>query len=144
MEDHNLERFVAAQKSVFQTVLSELQNGRKQSHWMWYVFPQIQGLGFSETSKFYAIQDMNEAEAYLNHRVLGPRLIMVSEMILKLEGTNAYQIFGSPDDVKLHSSMTLFASVPGSHPVFEKVLKQFFNGLKDCKTLKIIGLLKHQ
>lgn len=142
MHEHNLERFVNAQKAVFQTALAELQHGRKQSHWMWYVFPQIQGLGFTETSKLYGIQDLDEAAAYLQHRVLGPRLILISNVLLDIDRNDAYQIFGSPDDLKLKSCMTLFASVPGADPVFDRVLLKFYNGLKDHKTLRILAMQK--
>jgi len=134
----NLSRFLDAQKSDYQTALAEIQNGRKRSHWMWYIFPQIQGLGFSETSKFYAIQDAAEAEAYLAHPVLGSRLLEISNALLKLSSSNATSIFGSPDDLKLKSSMTLFASLPNADPVFRAVLEKFFNGAKDNKTLQML------
>lgn len=138
--EHKLERFLSAQKAVYQTALSELKAGRKQSHWMWYIFPQIQGLGFTETSKHYAISDLKEAQEYLNHRVLGPRLILMCNILLELETYDAHVIFGSPDHLKLKSSMTLFSAVPDTHPIFEKVLKKFFNSLKDHITLKILKL----
>ncbi|MBW3127437.1 DUF1810 domain-containing protein [Hymenobacter profundi] len=134
----NLTRFLDAQKSDYQTALSEIKNGRKRSHWMWYIFPQIQGLGFSETSKFYAIQDAAEAEAYLAHPVLGSRLLEISNALLTLSASNATSVFGSPDDLKLKSSMTLFASLPKADPVFQAVLDKFFNGTKDNKTLQIL------
>ncbi|MBC6609954.1 DUF1810 domain-containing protein [Hymenobacter sp. BT507] len=134
----NLSRFLDAQQSDYQTALSEIKNGRKRSHWMWYIFPQIQGLGFSETSKFYAIQDAAEAEAYLTHPVLGSRLLEISSALLKLSSSNATSIFGSPDDLKLKSSMTLFASLPKADPVFQSVLDKFFNGAKDNKTLQLL------
>ena len=140
MKNHNLERFIAAQKSVYQTALNELKAGKKQSHWMWYIFPQIQGLGYTEISKRYAIQDLDEAAEYLEHRMLGPRLILLSHVLLGLETSDAHKIFGSPDDLKLKSCMTLFSQVPGADPVFELVLKKFFNGLKDHITLKILNL----
>ena len=105
-EENNLQRFVAAQEKSYDKALSEIRNGRKQSHWMWYVFPQIQGLGFSETSKFYAIKDMSEAEAFLKHSVLGERLLRICNELLKLQSDNANHVFGSPDDLKLKSSMT--------------------------------------
>jgi uncharacterized protein (DUF1810 family) len=135
--NHNLNRFIEAQQSDYQTALAEIKNARKRSHWMWYIFPQIQGLGLSETSRFYAIKDLREATEFLNHPVLGKNLIEICEALLKLEGNNANQIFGSPDDMKLKSSMTLFASL-GTNPVFDGVLKKFFNGAKDSKTLSII------
>ena len=140
MKTHNLERFITAQKSIYQTALSELSTGKKQSHWMWYIFPQIQGLGFTDTSKKYAIDDLEEATEYLEHRVLGPRLILLSQVLMDLETTDAHKIFGSPDDLKLKSSMTLFSQVPNTNPVFELVLQKFFNGLKDHITLKILKM----
>lgn len=140
MKTHNLERFISAQKSVYQTALNELKSGKKQSHWMWYIFPQIQGLGYTEISKRYAIQDLEEAAQYLQHRMLGPRLILLSHILLSLNTSDAHKILGSPDDLKLKSCMTLFSQVPGADPVFELVLKKFFNGLKDHITLKILKL----
>ncbi|MEJ2901099.1 DUF1810 domain-containing protein [Pedobacter panaciterrae] len=140
MKQHNLERYITAQKSVFQTALTEIQNGRKSSHWMWYVFPQIQGLGYTEISRFYAIRDIDEAKEYLQHRTLGPRLILMCNSLLELKTNDAHRVFGSPDDLKLKSCMTLFASVSPTDPVFEKVLDKFYNGLKDHITLKILNL----
>jgi len=140
MKQHNLERYITVQKSVFQTALTEIQNGRKSSHWMWYVFPQIQGLGYTEISRFYAIRDIDEAKEYLQHRTLGPRLILMCNSLLELKTNDAHRIFGSPDDLKLKSCMTLFASVSPTDPVFEKVLDKFYNGLKDHITLKILNL----
>jgi uncharacterized protein (DUF1810 family) len=139
MKESTLKRFIDAQESSYAIALSEIKSGRKRSHWMWYVFPQIKGLGFSETSMFYAIKDIQEAEEFLNHPVLGSRLIEISKELLKLESNNAHQILGSPDDIKLHSSMTLFSSLPGASPAFEEVLRKFFNGEKDNKTLQILG-----
>jgi uncharacterized protein (DUF1810 family) len=137
--ENSLNRFVDAQKTDYQQALSEIKNGRKRSHWMWYIFPQIQGLGFSETSRYYGIKDSAEATAFLAHPVLGSRLVDICEELLKLASSNATSIFGSPDDVKLKSSMTLFAALPGANPVFQQVLDKFFNGAKDAKTLQIIG-----
>jgi uncharacterized protein (DUF1810 family) len=139
MKESTLKRFIDAQEGRYATALSEIKSGRKRSHWMWYVFPQIKGLGFSETSMFYGIKDIEEAEEFLRHPILGSRLIEISKELLKLESNNAHQILGSPDDIKLHSSMTLFSSVPGASPVFEQVLRKFFNGEKDNKTLQILG-----
>jgi len=137
-KENSLERFVDAQAGTYQDALTEIKNGRKQSHWMWYIFPQIHGLGFSETSKFYGIKNLNEAEEYLKHQVLGNRLVIICEELLRLPSNDANKIFGSPDNLKLKSSMTLFASIPGANPVFERVLRKFFNGAKDDKTLAII------
>ncbi len=137
-KENNLKRFIDAQDAGYPIALSEVRNGRKQSHWMWYIFPQIQGLGFSETSKFYAIKNINEAEKFLNHTVLGSRLIHICNELLNLECNDANKIFGSPDDLKLKSSMTLFCSLHNSNHVFQLVLEKFFNGTKDNKTLQII------
>jgi uncharacterized protein (DUF1810 family) len=140
--EHNLERFITAQKGVFQTALFEIKQGRKESHWMWFIFPQIQGLGFTDTSKFYAIENIQEAKDFLDHRLLGPRLILIASALLALETNDAHQVFGSPDDLKLHSSMTLFAEVKGADPIFEQILRKFFGSRKDNKTLKILALLR--
>ncbi|UOQ51828.1 DUF1810 domain-containing protein [Hymenobacter cellulosivorans] len=135
----DLQRFVSAQASDYATALAEIKAGRKRSHWMWYIFPQIQGLGFSETSRFYAIQDRTEAAAYLAHPMLGPRLVEISRALLELPGSDATRIFGSPDDVKLKSSMTLFAALDHADPVFQQVLATFFGGTPDSKTLQLLG-----
>ena len=135
---NDLKRFLEAQENDFETALAEIQNGRKQSHWMWYIFPQIAGLGFSPTSKFYAIKDRDEAESYLAHPLLGKRLVEISNALLEVEGKTASQIFGSPDDVKLKSSMTLFGALENTNPVFQRVLDKYFNGAKDRRTLELI------
>ncbi|TGE09511.1 DUF1810 domain-containing protein [Hymenobacter fodinae] len=137
--ENTLQRFVAAQESDYATALVEIKSGRKRSHWMWYIFPQIHGLGFSETSRFYAIKNRQEAEAFLHHPVLGPRLVTICQALLTLSSNNATQVLGSPDDVKLKSSMTLFAALENTDPVFEAVLQKFFNGTKDQKTLQQLG-----
>lgn len=105
---------------------------------MWYIFPQVAGLGFSETSRFYAITSINEATAYLKHPVLGKRLLEITEALLQLNGKTANQIFGSPDDIKLKSSMTLFKAVSSGNSVFQKVLAMYFNGEEDQKTLQLL------
>ncbi len=133
-----LNRFLKAQESTWQEALTEIKNGEKQSHWMWFIFPQIAGLGFSEFSRFYAIRDLEEAEKYLAHPVLGKRLIEISEALLKIENLTAREIFGSPDDMKLQSSMTLFNSVPETHTVFQQVLDKYFFGKADSKTLQVL------
>jgi uncharacterized protein (DUF1810 family) len=138
---NNLERFIDAQLSVYPTAFSEVKNGRKQSHWMWFIFPQIKGLGLTETSMFYGIKDLNEANEYLSHPVLGSRLIEISNELLKLPGSDARQIFGTPDDLKLKSSMTLFAAIPNTNPIFEQVLEKFYGGTVDQKTLTILNSL---
>ncbi len=137
-EENNLTRFIKAQESDYESALSEIKNGRKRSHWMWYIFPQVQGLGFSETSRYYAIKDLQEAEGFLKHPVLGNRLIEICDELLKLPFDDAIRIFGSPDDMKLKSSMTLFGSLE-TNLVFSKVLDKFFKGGKDNKTLRNLG-----
>lgn len=139
-QTYNLDRFVSAQENDFETALAEIRNGRKRSHWMWYIFPQVQGLGFSETSRYYAIRDLLEAEEFINHEVLGSRLLRISNELLQLEEKDANEIFGSPDDMKLKSSMTLFSSLDEADPVFTLVLDKFFGGSKDEKTLRLLGV----
>ncbi len=128
-----------AQENDYQAAFAEIKRGKKQTHWMWYIFPQIRGLGYSETSRYYAIKDLDEAKEYLAHPVLGTRLIRICNKLLTLESTDAQQIFGSPDDKKLRSSMTLFALVPGSDEVFNKVLQKFFQGQQDPQTIALLG-----
>ncbi len=135
---NDLTRFVEAQERDYQIALTEIKNGRKQSHWMWYIFPQIKGLGLSQTSKYYAINDIEEAKNYLNHPILGSRLIEISNELLKLNTDNALSIFGSPDNLKLESSMTLFSLVEKTNPVFQLVLDKYFKGEKDGQTMQII------
>jgi uncharacterized protein (DUF1810 family) len=139
MDEYNLQRFLDAQKNDYAAALAEIKNGRKRSHWMWYIFPQLQGPGVSETSKYYAIKDLGEASAYLMHPVLGTRLAQISSELINLTNNNATQIFGSPDDTKLKSSMTLFAATKNTNQLFDQVLQKFFNGTKDPATLKIIS-----
>ena len=138
---NNLKRFLDAQESDYEIAFTEIKNGRKQSHWMWYIFPQIQGLGFSVTSMFYAIKDLDEAEAYLRHPVLGDRLVRICKALLNLRNSDAMSIFGSPDNLKLKSSMTLFSAL-NINPVFDLVLDKFFDGVKDHQTLQIISQQK--
>lgn len=135
---NSLERFVTAQEPDYETALSEIKSGRKRSHWMWYIFPQIEGLGKSEMSKRYGITDLTEATLYLGHPILGPRLVAISEALLELPEKSATAVMGVPDDIKLHSSMTLFASVPEADPVFSAVLKKFFDGQRDEATLRLL------
>jgi len=137
-QETGLQRFVDAQERDYPIALSEIKTGRKQSHWMWYIFPQISGLGFSETARYYAIRNRNEAESYLRHPVLGKRLKEISSVLTSLPENNAHNIFGSPDDLKLRSCMTLFSMVPGADPVFQQVLDKFFAGAGDEKTMRLI------
>ena len=136
---HDLERFVRAQERDFETALAELRAGSKRTHWMWYVFPQIDGLGMSEMSRHYAIRSRAEAEAYLAHPVLGPRLVACCEALLGVHGRTAHQILGSPDDLKLRSSATLFASVSPPGSVFERVLGRYHGGEPDPTTLRLLA-----
>lgn len=131
-------KFLDAQNQVYLKALSEIKNGKKETHWMWFIFPQIKGLGSSDTAKHYAIKDLNEATAYLQHPILGKHLIEISEEVLNLKAKTATQIFGTPDDMKLRSCMTLFANLKNSNPVFHKVLEKYFNGLPDDRTLQLL------
>lgn len=135
----SLNRFIEAQKNDYQRALTEISSGRKQSHWMWYIFPQLAGLGYSETARFYAISDLQEADDYLRHPVLGRRLIEISAVLLTIEGKTATQIMGIPDDLKLRSSMTLFSLLTNTDPVFKAVLDKFFHSLPDPKTLALVN-----
>ncbi|MEO5572609.1 MAG: DUF1810 domain-containing protein [Bacteroidia bacterium] len=137
--ENNLNKFIEAQEKDYEVALKEIKNGKKQSHWMWYIFPQIAGLGVSSTSKYYAIKNMEEAKDYFNHPILGARLIEISNEFLKLDNNNAEVIFGSPDDKKLKSSMTLFSQIEDTNPVFKLVLDKFFNGNSDKKTIQILN-----
>ena len=141
----NLERFVAAQLGTFEVACRELVAGRKTSHWMWFVFPQMRGLGLSEMSQFYGIASLAEAAAYLAHPLLGPRLRRAAALLLAIEPGPIEDILGSPDDMKLRSSMTLFAmaaadQIGEDNKVFLAVLERYFDGEKDEATLKLIGL----
>ncbi|WP_441235797.1 DUF1810 domain-containing protein [Bradyrhizobium sp. 930_D9_N1_4] len=136
----DLDRFVHAQNPVFRAVEGELARGRKQTHWMWFVFPQIAGLGLSAMSQRYAIGSRAEAEAYLAHPVLGPRLIECTKLVLALEGRTINAILGAPDDAKFRSSMTLFGAV-SDKPVFGEALDRYFAGERDGATLEILARL---
>jgi len=133
-----LDKFLKAQASSYASAKAELEVGKKTSHWMWFIFPQIKGLGSSETAHYYALADLKEAELYLRHPVLGKRLIDLAEILLRIPSNKATEIFGTPDDMKLRSSMTLFSQVKNADPVFDKVLDKFFNGEKDNRTINIL------
>ena len=139
-ENKGLTRFLNAQNQMYLKALAEVRNGRKESHWMWFIFPQVKGLGFSETAKFYGLDDLEEATAYLNHPVLGKHLIEISEALFQISGKNATQIFGAPDDMKLRSSMTLFSKVKNANPIFNKILEKYFLGFEDDYTLELLNL----
>ena len=135
---HDLDRFVLAQIGVYEGALAEMEEGKKRSHWMWFVFPQIAGLGQSEIAREYALSGLEEARAYLEHPVLGVRLIEIAQIVLHIEGSTARKIFGSPDDMKLHSSATLFAQVSGRSSVFHQLLERFFQGEPDERTIELL------
>lgn len=138
-DTHDLTRFVEAQRRDYESAISEIRSGRKRSHWMWYIFPQFDGLGFSSTSRHYAIKSLEEAEAYLRHPLLGPRLLESVQATLDVEGRSALEMFGSPDDMKLRSCATLFASASPPGSVFEELLDKYFGGERDDKTLRLLG-----
>ena len=135
---YDLSRFVKAQQYDYEQALKEIRSGRKRSHWMWYIFPQIQGLGFSSTVAYYAIENLDEAKDYLAHPVLGPRLKEISSALLDLEGLSASEIFGYPDDLKLRSSMTLFRLADLDCEVFKDVIDKYYDGIPDSKTVRIV------
>ena len=135
---HNLRRFVEAQDPVYRQVCAELAAGDKTSHWMWFVFPQLKGLGRSDTARHFGIVSRAEAEAYWGHPVLGARLKTCTELVLAVEGKTALQIFHSPDDLKFRSSMTLFAQVAPQEPVFNLALAKYFGGKGDAMTLDLL------
>ena len=134
-----LSRFSEAQDGVYEQALAEIRSGRKQSHWMWFIFPQFKGLGASATASHFAIGSFAEARAYLAHPILGSRLVECAEALNALEGRSASAIFGFPDDMKLRSSATLFASASAAGSVFERLLDKYFGGHRDEKTLALLG-----
>lgn len=135
---HQLERFIAAQESIYQQVVNELSAGRKRSHWMWFIFPQLAGLGFSAMAQHYAIGSLAEARAYLAHPVLGARLRECSALVLAVQGATVHGIFGSPDNMKFHSSMTLFAQAAPDEALFRDCLDKYFGGVPDRATLDLL------
>lgn len=138
-DPHDLNRFVLAQAGAYERALAEIRAGRKRSHWMWYIFPQITGLGFTSMSRRYAIRSLDEARAYLDHPVLGQRLVECAEAALGVEGRSAREIFGSPDDLKLRSCATLFGAVTPPDSVFARLLDRFYEGERDDRTLQLLG-----
>ena len=134
-----LDRFVKAQQYDYDTALREIRAGRKRSHWMWYIFPQLQGLGFSSTAQFYGIRDLEEAKDYMEHPVLGARLVEISEALLPLETSDPGAVMGYPDDLKLRSCMTLFELAAPDQPVFAQVLEKYYGGHRDRRTLELLG-----
>lgn len=139
-DPYQLSRFVLAQQDDFEQALMELRSGKKRTHWMWYIFPQIDGLAFSSTSKHFAIKNIQEAKAYLAHPILGARLLECAEAVLRIEDRSATEIFGSPDDLKLRSCATLFAYVSPPGSVFDRLLEKYYRGERDGKTLRLLGI----
>jgi len=139
-DPYDLERFVEAQRSVYEQACAELRQGVKTGHWMWFVFPQIAGLGMSAMSQRYAIRSLDEARRYLAHPVLGPRLREICGIVNGIEGRTAYQIFGSPDDMKLRSSATLFAHATEENAEFVEIIRKYFGGEWDQRTVELIQI----
>ncbi len=139
-DPYDLKRFVDAQEISYQHAIAELYDGQKRTHWMWYVFPQFEGLATSHTSKRFAIKSTKEANAYLAHPLLGPRLLECCEAIVELEEQSANEIFGTPDDLKLRSCVTLFAQVCSGGSIFQEVLEKYFDGKPDKQTLNLVGV----
>ncbi|OHD25886.1 MAG: calpastatin [Spirochaetes bacterium RBG_16_67_19] len=135
---HDLERFLKAQAPVYDQALAELRGGRKRTHWIWFIFPQIDGLGHSSTSRHYAIKDLEEARAYLQHPLLSSRLVECAQAVLAVESRTASDIFPYPDDLKLRSSMTLFECVEHPGSVFAQVLEKYFQGKRDERTIQLL------
>ena len=139
MDKYNLNRFIEAQVDSYESAMGELSRGRKSGHWIWYIFPQIDGIGSTDTTKLYSIKSVEEAQAYLAHPVLGERLIKSCEILLTIEGVSISDVMGFPDDLKLKSSMTLFAYISPLNSIFRRVLNEYFEGNLDEVSIKIIN-----
>jgi len=138
MDQYNLNRFLEAQMVTYEGAMLELTRGRKESHWIWYIFPQIEGLGRSDTAKLYSIKSLEEGRAYLEHPVLGPRLIEACEILLSLKDASMDEVMGFPDDLKLLSSMTLFEALSGLNSIYSKIIELYFNDERDMNSIEII------
>lgn len=136
----HLDRFLKAQEDDYEFALAEIRAGEKRSHWIWYIFPQIDGLAFSSTSKYYAIKSLEEARAYLAHPILGQRLLACMEALLEVRDRSAAEIFGFPDDLKVRSCATLFAQAAVAPSIFDRVLDKYYGGERDPRTLALLGL----
>ena len=136
---HNLQRFLDAQSNIYSQVITELQQGSKRTHWIWFIFPQMAGLGFSQTASYYGIKSIDEARSYLKQPILGERLRECVRLVLNVKGKTARQIFGSPDDLKFCSSMTLFQQASPDNSLFAKALDQYYQGKADTRTLQLLG-----
>ena len=139
-KEYDLNRFLKAQELMYPRALREIKNGRKQTHWMWFIFPQLKALGQSSTALYYGIEDLDEAKQYLAHPVLGTRVKEISEVLLSLETNDPYRVMGEIDGLKLCSSMTLFAEIEGYDSVFGKVIDKYYNGNKDMNTIRILNI----
>jgi len=139
-DSYGLERFVSAQARDYEQALREIRGGRKRSHWIWYIFPQLQDLGHSGTAQYYGLRDLNEARAYMAHSLLAAHLVEISEALLELDSSDPGAVMGYPDDLKLCSCMTLFELAAPEQPVFAKVLEKFYGGRRDRLTLRLLGL----
>ena len=137
---YDLNRFISAQRGSYDEALREIRNGRKNGHWMWYIFPQLSGLGMSATSLYYGVRGIGEARAYMADPILGQRLIEISEALLDIETNDPRQVFWYPDDMKLRSCMTLFSVAAPDCPVFGQVLDKYFGGVPDGRTLSMLGV----
>jgi uncharacterized protein (DUF1810 family) len=139
-DPYSLSRFVQAQEKDYARALAEIKNGQKRTHWMWYIFPQVDGLGQSTTARFYSIKSIDEARAYLQHPILGSRLIECAQAVIGVHGLSAAQIFGTPDDMKLLSSATLFACISPPGSVFESLIEKYYASRRDESTLRLLGI----
>lgn len=135
----NLDRFIKAHEENYSEAIAEIRSGKKRSHWMWYVFPQLKGLGSSETANYYGLRNIDEATEFLHHPILGENLVRICKALEGINGKSAYAIFGTPDDLKLHSSLTLFSLVKETNPIFQQLINTYFDGKPDQLTLKLLA-----
>lgn len=138
MEKYNVNRFLEAQNSKYLDALKEIKQGKKLTHWMWFVFPQIKGLGFTDYNIFYGIENLEEAQAYYDHPILGKHLIEITQALLQIDNKTALEIMGKPDERKLQSCMTLFSLLPNANKVFEQIIDKYYQGKKDDRTLELL------
>lgn len=141
--DTALDRFIHAHDNHFADALAEIRSGRKRTHWMWFIFPQLKGLGSSETANYYGIRDLEEASKFLQHPIFGNNLIRICKVLTALNGKTAYEIFGTPDDLKLHSSLTLFSLLKETDPIFRQLIDKYFDGRPDGQTFNLLEKKGH-
>lgn len=137
-KQYDLNRFLEAQQQTYENALHEIREGSKQTHWMWFIFPQLRGLGFTDYNIFYGIENLKEASLYLNHPILGKRLLEITQAMLEIDNKTALEILGRPDERKLRSCMTLLSLLPDAPDCFRQMLEKYYNGIKDEKTLQIL------